>query len=140
MPKSPRNLVIATVGDDSRHGSWLAGRGERQFDLALIYYGNRRGAYREHAEFYWERKGFKYSLIDGALDDLGQQMESYDYIWAPDDDIAASTDGINRLFEILRDYQLTIAQPAIGEGDLFYRLLRQQPGLLLRYTQFVEIM
>jgi hypothetical protein len=44
------------------------------------------------------------------------------------------------LFALTREYQLAIAQPAIATGDTSYRVVRQHPGLLLRYAQFVEVM
>jgi hypothetical protein len=140
MPRTHRTLVIAAVGDGSLHRSWIAGNGRRSFDLALIYYGDRGGNFREDADYYWEKKGFKYPLIADVLDAWGDSLESYDYIWAPDDDILAMRDEIHGLFQVVREHGLLIAQPAIGSGDVSYRSLRRQGGLRLRYTRFVEVM
>ena len=74
------------------------------------------------------------------LDELGHRLESYDFVWLPDDDIATTTDDVNRLFEIARQHRLPIAQPAIARGDVSYQSLRVQPNLLLRYTRFAEVM
>lgn len=140
MNTSRRNLIIAAVGDSSQHRSWLAGPEPRSFDLALLYYGSTAGTYSEHADFYFSRPGFKYRLIANALEQLGNQLNQYDYIWTPDDDIATDTSTINRLFRLAAEYHLPIAQPAIAQGDVSYEALRQRAGILLRYTRFVEVM
>ena len=140
MPESHRNLVISAVGNASQHNSWLAGGSARTFDLALIYYGDQSATFCDVADIYLERKGFKFPLIADLLDELDHRIESYDYVWLPDDDIATTTDDVNRLFEIVRQYQLAIAQPAIAGGDVSYQSLRVQPNLLLRYTRFAEVM
>jgi hypothetical protein len=135
-----RNLIISPVGDDSRHPSWLDAAAERQFDLALIYFGGQEDRYRADADHYLVQRGFKFHLIERMLRQLAQQLEAYDLIWLPDDDIASTTHDVNRLFAIAREYRLAISQPAISAGDTSYKVVRQQPGLLLRYTQFVEVM
>jgi hypothetical protein len=140
MDHTRRNLVIATVGDDSQHPSWLAQRDDRSFDVALVYYGGQTNRYRGESDYYSERRGFKFPLISQMLDELGSELDRFDYVWLPDDDIRAATGDVNRLFQIARDYRLAIAQPGIESGDVSYRALRQQPNLLLRYTGFVEVM
>jgi hypothetical protein len=140
MKQLRKNLILASVGDDSRHPSWLSSVEPREFDLALIYYGNRIGKFRDDADHYFCATGFKYHLISDAIDQLGDSLRKYDFVWMPDDDIATSGDKINRLFAIAKQYDLEISQPAIASGDVSYRLLRQQAGFLLRYTRFVEVM
>jgi hypothetical protein len=140
MTEPRRNLVIAAVGNSSQHNSWLPDSSARTFDLALIYYGDQSGTFRSGADIYVERKGFKFPLIADLCDELGQVLDNYDFVWLPDDDIATITADINRLFEIARQYQLPIAQPAIATGDVSYQSMRVQPNLLLRYTRFAEVM
>jgi hypothetical protein len=140
MPETHRNLVISAVGNASQHNSWLTSSSARTFDLALIYFGDHPGTFRVDADIYVERKGVKFPLIADLLDELDHRIESYDYVWLPDDDIATAVADVNRLFEIARQYQLPIAQPAIATGDVSYQSLRVQPNLLLRYTRFVEVM
>lgn len=135
-----RNLIISPVGDDSQHPTWLSAAGEQQFDLALIYFGSQPGRYQHDADCYLAQSGFKFHLIERMLVELGPRLEQYEYIWLPDDDVASTTHDVNRLFALAREYRLAIAQPAIRAGDTSYQVVRQQPGLLLRYTQFVEVM
>ncbi|MEX2171186.1 MAG: DUF707 domain-containing protein [Pirellulales bacterium] len=140
MHASHRNLIIAAIGDDSQHLSWITGSEARSFDLALVYYGDRPNAFRGEADYYFAQPGFKFPLLADALEHLGDRLDQYDYIWAPDDDLAASTEHLNRLFKIASNFQLPISQPAIAAGDVSYQVLRQQPQILLRYTGFVEVM
>jgi hypothetical protein len=140
MDQAPRDLVIAAVGDDSQHPSWLAQPNERSFDVALVYYGKQKDRYLGEADYYSERHGFKYPLISQMLGELGSKLDRFAYVWLPDDDIRATTGDVNRLFQIARDYRLAIAQPGIDSGDVSYRALRRDPKLLLRYTGFVEVM
>ena len=135
-----RNLIISPVGDDSQHPTWLNAAGERQFDLAMIYFGSQAGRYRADADHYLAQRGFKFHLIEQMLRQFGSRLDDYDYVWLPDDDIASSTHDINRLFALTREYRLAIAQPAIANGDTSYRVVRLHTGFLLRYTQFVEVM
>jgi hypothetical protein len=133
-------LVISPIGDESMHGSWLADRPNRTFDVLLIHYGRVRNFGRSDADHYLARRGFKWELIDIAAQELRQVIEQYDYLWCPDCDIRATTAQVNRLFEICAQHQLHLAQPAIAAGEVTYQFLRPRPDVLLRYTPFVEVM
>lgn len=136
-----RNLVLAVVGDESVHESWLAGLQKRSFDLCLIYFGDQPGRFRGDADVYIERKGIKFALIYELVQrELAEVLPHYDRIWIPDDDVAADVARVNRLFELARQYNLEICQPAIAVGDLSFQALRAQPEYILRYSQFVEMM
>ncbi len=140
MSHRHRNLVVSPVGDASLHPTWLSESGQRRFDLGLIYFGRQPDRYRTDADHYLQQTGFKFHLVEQMLSELGSRLDDYDYIWCPDDDLASSTLDINRMFALARDYRLPIAQPAIATGDISFATVRQQPGLLLRYTHFVEVM
>jgi hypothetical protein len=134
-----KNLILACVGDESVHGTWLGAK-ERSFDLGLIYFGDQTGRYAQEAEYYFARKGIKYALLHDAVQAIGPAIDRYDYIWMPDDDIAADARYVEQLFKIAADYRLAISQPAIGLGDVSFRALRANPEFVLRYSRFVEIM
>jgi hypothetical protein len=134
------NLILASVGDESVHRSWLSSA-SRTFDVALVYFGDRPGRFREDADYYVARKGIKYSLLhDVAQNELDEILFRYSHVWMPDDDIAAETPLINELFRLAAVHGLAICQPAIGAGDVSFKALRAQPEYLLRYSRFVEIM
>jgi hypothetical protein len=136
-----KNLVIGVVGDQSDHETWLSDPAAREFDLCLIYYGDQTGRYAEQTEYYFARKGIKFALIHALCqEELGKVLDNYEMIWLPDDDIAADTHQINKLFELAGEHRLQIAQPAIGLGDVSYQALRRHGDYLLRHTGFVEMM
>lgn len=135
------NLVLAVVGDESVHRTWLAGDEPRQFDLALVYFGDKPGRYAADADHYLERRGIKFELLHGLLaHEWRHLLADYDRIWIPDDDVAGDLATVNRLFRIAAEQKLAVCQPAIGQGDVSFQTLRAQPGYLLRYSRFVEIM
>lgn len=134
------NLVLACVGDESLHPGWLSGRGRRSFDLFLVYYGDRRGRYREQCEHYRQAKGTKWELISEALRG-GLELEDYRAVWLPDDDLRADLHTVNRLFRVFQRFGLHLAQPAL-ERDSYvsHDITLRRPFWRLRYTTFVEIM
>lgn len=135
-----RNLVISTVGDRSKHPTWLRGDEPRRFDLFLIYFGDNPNYDFGPAEFTLRRKGFKFQLLYRALAEFRLEITNYDRIWCPDDDIAADSSTVNRLFDLFAKYQLELAQPAISMGEVSYEALRQVPDTTLRYSPYVEVM
>jgi hypothetical protein len=140
MTATRRNLILSPIGDRSVHASWLSHAELQAFDLFLIYYGDRGDVGREQATYYLQRKGFKWELIDHALKHYGEILGRYANIWCPDNDIRVDTVGINRLFELFEKYTLQMAQPAIAAGEVSYQALRQRPGVVLRYSPYVEVM
>ncbi len=140
MTTTRRNLVVCPMGDSSVHRTWLSDAGARQFDLMLIYYGNQVDFGRQDADYYVQRRGFKWELLAAVLDGHSDVFERYDRVWCPDNDIAADTHQVNHLFKLFEHYQLQLAQPAISKGEVSYQALRQRPGVVLRYTPYVEVM
>ena len=112
----------------------------RHYDVALIYYGQRPNDVTSRGEYFTHQRGSKFSLIADFLDCHPEVVDRYEYFWMPDDDIASCPVDIIRLVQLMHEYQLLIAQPAIGLGDVSFQALRQHTGWRLRYTGFVEVM
>ena len=140
MSTTRRNLIISPIGDSSVHASWLSDPRLCTFDLFLIYYGDRDSFGRDEATHYVKRKGFKWELVDYTIKQHGDLLARYTNIWCPDNDIRADTRAINRMFELFEKYALQLAQPAISAGEVSYKALRQQAGVVLRYSPYVEVM
>lgn len=140
MQPTRRNLIISPIGDDSVHASWLVDRPARSFDVFLIYYGKQEGFGREDADHYLCRQGFKWELLDHVARQHADILANYDRIWCPDCDIRTDTDHVNRLFELFENYDLQLAQPAISAGEVSFKFLCQRPGVVLRYSPYVELM
>ena len=130
-----KNLVIGAVGDKSLHHHWL--NGKRNYDLFLIYFGDGQG-YEGEGEYYKRAKGYKFHLIQDVLAE-NPDLLKYDYIWLPDDDIYATPKEINKLFRMMQEYDLYLAQPSIV-GWYGVDITLHQKGSVLRYTNWVEIM
>ena len=57
-----------------------------------------------------------------------------------DDDIRMTASSVNRLFDVMKDYNLEIAQPALTLSYGTYYITMHDPTCMLRYTDFVEMM
>lgn len=135
-----RNLVISTVGDNSKHATWLTGNEPRNFDLFLVYFGDKADYNFSGAEHTHRRKGFKFPLLDQVLTEYAPTVAGYERLWLPDDDIAADVATVNRMFDLFKQHRLQLAQPAISAGEVSYESLRQAPRTVLRYSPYVEVM
>ncbi|MFM7534003.1 MAG: DUF707 domain-containing protein [Rubrivivax sp.] len=135
-----RNLVVLRAGDRSLHGQWIAGS-PRDFDLFISYYGSEPDRYRADTPLWEARKGPKWPCIGELLEANPALVEAYDTFWFPDDDLAADTDTINRMFALFRGFALALAQPALTpQSYRAHPMLLQRPNHVLRHTGFVEVM
>lgn len=137
------NLIISVVGDKSCHKEWICGNPE--FDLILIYYGNNDDIFSDYTKdalMCIKQKGQKFPLIKTFINDNFKFVSKYEYIWLPDDDISISTNNLNNIFKIAKEYNLYICQPAVkaSDGKVEHKITRPRKGLKLRFTNFVEIM
>lgn len=129
-----KNLVMSTVGDKSLHRFWSK---SSNFDTYLIYFGD-NDLFKNESKFYKKAKGYKFHLIKDALEEMPELFD-YDYIWLPDDDVGTNVENITRIFSIMQEYNLQIAQPSIM-GYYGVDLTLNQKNSLIRFTNWVEIM
>ncbi len=135
-----RHLVVLRAGDRSLHPQWLAGP-DRDFDLYISYYGTTPGRYQADADHYEARRGPKWPRIGELLKRNPQLIEDYESFWFPDDDLAADTASIDRMFAFFRAYELCLAQPALTSDSYYtWDTLLQDKRCHIRYAGFVEIM
>jgi hypothetical protein len=138
--RRPRNLVVLRAGDRSLHRDWVAGPA-RDFDLLVSYYGSTPGRHAEDADLYEARPGPKWPCIGALLDEHPELVDAYDAFWFPDDDLAADTELINRMFAFFCAHRLCLAQPALTPNSYYtWDTLLQDPTCHLRFTGFVEVM
>jgi hypothetical protein len=133
-------LVISTVGDESLHHEWI--QDNPMFDLVLIYYRNNEDiakTYSKQTPHVYMAKGEKYHLLKSLIESSPEFISQYSYIWLPDNDVSISTENINKMFEIAEQYDLYLAQPSM-KGYVSHQITLPQPGNLLRYTNFVEVL
>lgn len=132
-----KNLVVAIVGDESLHKNWI--QGDREFDLFVIYYGDKENPYINDGVLYDKAKGSKFIILDQMEKKHHYFFKEYDAIIVPDDDLYITTKDLNEFFKIFHEYKMELAQPSVlGWQSLF--IVAQNPEYILRYTSWVEIM
>ena len=138
--KNRRFLVIAAVGENSLHTSWMGDKTTRIFDLALVdYHGCPQ--YKEHAEYYFPMKGPKWHLISQAAEALGEDLNGYDYVWAPDDDLMMEVEALENFLNTAKEQNFYLSQPALKiESYVGHKLTLQRKGVKWRNTNLVEVM
>ena len=135
-----RNLVVVRAGRNSLHPMWLDGPGERNWDLIVSSY-DPEAHFKPHDEVQSVlKRGGKWDGLYALFAD-SDLLSRYDYFWLPDDDIAATTQDINAIFDAMRHYKLEVAQPSLKRDSYFtHFVVMQCPGFTVRYINFVEIM
>jgi hypothetical protein len=145
MGAARRVLVILRAGDQSLHPEWFtnARPESRNWDFHISYFGDLKRPFRNRnpdVTLSFE-KGTKSVGTVACLEKLGSRVDKYDWVWLPDDDLWTDLANLNRFFDIVAEYGLDLAQPALGEGSyVAYPITAQRPHMRLRYTTFVEIM
>jgi len=139
-PSNPKKfLIIAPMGaNPSCHKEWILGK--RDFDLMLINYSDEPNRYKEDADYYFDRKGFKFEIIKDAIDAYFDIVQRYEVIWLPDVDLSISTETINKLFKLFCQYDLDMGQPAVGNKSIIHKIMERRKFCYLRYVNFVELM
>ncbi len=136
-----RNLVVVRAGDSSLHPHWLAGEGGRNWDLAVSYFGDDPDLYKTDDVTRIDGKGPKWQGLHDVFSKRPEFLTNYDYILLPDDDLMASKDDLNRLFDICKTYGLEIGHPTLTWNSYYAHLVTlRNAGTRLRYTNFIEVM
>ncbi len=137
-----RNLVLVAAGDGALHPGWdrTMERGERNWDLAVTYYGDQPAWPRRDEEIVVRNKGMKYEAIRRLYREF-EFLRHYERIWLPDDDIQTRWQDVNDLFDLAQAFDLALAQPALT-ADSFagHAITLADDRFLLRYVDFVECM
>ncbi|HSO98433.1 MAG TPA: hypothetical protein VLP43_05740 [Solirubrobacteraceae bacterium] len=134
------NLVLARVGANSLHPAWYEGDGGRDWDLRLVPYQPLPEAAHVGCEVGEIVPGPKWTGLRKALH-AWDGWRDYDYIWLPDDDILATQESINRMFEIARTLGLDLFAPALDRTSYFAHFsTMRNVSFYGRYVGFVEIM
>lgn len=143
LPATSENLVIVRAGNTSLHGGWMGDKyADRNWDIVVSYF--------DHDSFLAHEAeagvvsvflpGGKWDGIFTTISGL-ENIGHYEYVWLPDDDIEADCETINRMFAMMREYDLSVAQPSLSSDSYFTSLhVAQIDQFILRYSNFVEIM
>uniref|UniRef100_UPI003F9EA1D4 DUF707 domain-containing protein n=1 Tax=Rhodoblastus sp. TaxID=1962975 RepID=UPI003F9EA1D4 len=137
-PKRKDNLVF--VQTDGRHPPQLHDA-SRNYDLLLNYYAPPKEP-PAPAEYVVVQSGTKVTAIDKLLAERPEILTQYDYVLFLDDDIGLSAQDIDRLFSVMRDEKLDLAQPSLTPDSYgsFPALYRKKDSPGFRRVNYVEIM
>jgi hypothetical protein len=119
-----------------------AWHGRLGVDLALVYYGSDEAVaarFRAHAQYFFRDAGPKWQLTRKALGQIPWR-ERYEYVWLPDDDLDMRGELLPEMFALASRFGVLLGHPALDGGSVAHEVLRRQPCLTLRFTNFVEIM
>ena len=135
-----RFLVVVRAGDKSLHPRWTSDLSTRKWDLVVSYFGSDPDRFRGAGENRIDDLGQKFAGLH-ALFTRQDFWRRYDYIWLPDDDLAAEQTAIDDLFEITERLGLELAQPALSWTSYYSHFVTiRRPSLRARMTNFIEIM
>ena len=148
--KEPRyGLVIAPMGDNSTLplGYWLKGarwRG-RNWDLAVLYYGDDPNFACKECKIVWRGHGAKWNLLYRFLREtkgFHKLAHRYAAVMVADDDLRMSAKELNTFFDVMLAFNLTVAQPALCPGSYsdYWNNVGRREGVLLHYTNFIDLM
>ncbi len=133
-----RNLIVMRAGNKALFPEWKPAQ-DRSWDIAISFYGEGQPEWGQ--EYFLPAKGPKFPPIHAFLSANPGVFERYDYIWFPDDDIMTTWSNVDDLFQVMRDFDLQLAQPALTpESFISHAVTRKDPACLLRFTIFVEVM
>ena len=137
---SRQNLVVARVGRNSLHPSWLSPATTRNWDLYLCPYQPISATAGSDCIVGNPVVGPKWSGLRNLFNDW-KGWRDYSHIWLPDDDIFTSQSTIDRMFELAEALSLDLCAPALHEASYYahYSTMRNQQ-CFARHTGFVEIM
>jgi hypothetical protein len=135
-----RNLVLARVGASSLHPRWLDGNGSRNWDLRLVPYQAIDDATVGDVAVGEVVPGPKWTGLREALH-AWDGWRDYDAIWMPDDDLDATSEDIDRLFDVAAAVGLDLFAPALDDASHYAHFsTRRNPRFFGRWVGFVEIM
>jgi len=140
MSRSNRFLVVVRAGDQSLHPQWTRTLATRDWDLVVSYFGDDPHRFRDAGETRIDDKGLKWQGLHALLTRDGF-WRRYDYVWFPDDDLAADQATISAFFAHVVELKLSLAQPALSWTSHYsHPVTIQLPGFRARWTNFIEIM
>jgi len=134
------NLVVARVGRNSLHPSWLPASAQRNWDLYLCPYQPLHPQDNHETMAGQVIPGPKWTGLRELLGSWNG-WRRYERIWLPDDDIFATADTIDRMFRHAQSLSLDLCAPALHEASYYahYSTMRNR-RCFARRTGFVEIM
>lgn len=136
------NLVCVRLGRSSAFRHWFQPDAPRNWDLMLSYYAPPdEDALFSAAETVSAGGVSKFPAIADLHSADPGLFARYRFIWFLDDDIEVAFADVDRLFEQMSGFGLSLAQPALSSDSYVnWPLTKVDPECQVRYTDFVEVM
>jgi hypothetical protein len=135
-----RDLVIARVGRNSLHRSWIDAGEPRDWDLYLSPFQEIPPQTGLDCTVGEVIPGPKWAGLRTLLNEW-DGWRDYDHIWLPDDDILASQDTISAMFEAAAALQFKLFTPSLQENSHYgHYIIMRNRNFFARRVGFVEIM
>ncbi len=136
-----KNLVIVRAGDNSLHESWLNNtpHSARNWDIIVSCYGDNPEKWQREDITHIVYKGGKGDGIYDTFQQVPNLLNQYEYIMMADDDFFMTAQDINRIFEIMRKYDLQVGQPSLSTHSyMAYFTAAHNSYFKIRFTNFLE--
>ncbi|MDB5383323.1 MAG: hypothetical protein JWO26_2955 [Rhodospirillales bacterium] len=135
-----KNLVLARVGRNSLHRSWIDASKPRNWDLYLCPFQEIAPQADLDCIEGEVIAGPKWSGLRQLLNSW-DGWRAYDQIWLPDDDILASQDVISAMFDAAQALHFDLFAPALHDASHFAHFITMRNhSFFARRVGFVEIM
>ena len=139
------NLIFSRCGDESLHPIWFMQKDvARTWDMHISYFGAKGApahAGDDGVTFTQDDARFKWGGMNVCLGKKPFDLDAYEYVAFPDDDLVVTTEGWNRAFALMKQYDLYAAQLGLHHASYYtINMTLQRPGTRLRYTNYVECM
>jgi hypothetical protein len=135
-----RDLVIARIGRNSLHRSWIDRGRPRSWDLYLCPFQEVPAQEDLDCTVGEVIPGPKWTGLRTLLNEWDGWRE-YDHVWLPDDDILASQDTISAMFDAAAALQFKLFTPALQEESHYgHYIIMRNRRFFARRVGFVEIM
>ena len=116
-----QHLVVVRAGDNSLHPHWLAGDGDRTWDLVVSYFGDDPDIFKVDDVVRIDSKGPKWPALYELFSLYPILATDYDYIWLPDDDVMASKADIKGGYQPAFRYLRRLQRPLPGASSSLAR-------------------
>lgn len=138
-------LLFSSIGNSSKHNMWLESK-NRIYDIVLCYYGDDDTYYKNLEEKsssdfkVYRNKGFKWPNFYKYIQTM--DINKYNYVWIPDDDLEIKGDLINEMFLTLeKNSNIKVAIPSTSYDSVSLSLNRKDRHdckKYIEYKNFVE--
>ena len=137
-------LIISPTGGQSLHNSWLEINFDKEiiFDLWCVNYSDiiNFGTI-DISDENTPKKFTKIELLNYIIKNKLEDLQEYEFIWFPDDDIKINGDQLNKFFKVCSENKFSLAQPALEWNSYSsFPVTMSHLGANYRRTTFVEIM